>query len=89
MPWMFLFLPPKVKPREWYWMRPWLQHTGGGCGCTGCREVVQDRVNGCLLAHENIDDFVAGLEWVQKQTPTKLKKIKTACRQTAGFFFYG
>jgi len=52
----------------------------------GVREVVIDRVNGCLLAHENIDDFVSGLEWVQKLTPAKLKKTKLACRKTADLF---
>jgi glycosyltransferase involved in cell wall biosynthesis len=52
----------------------------------GVREVVQDHVNGCLLAHENIDDFVLGLEWVQKLPAVKLKKIKTACRKTADSF---
>jgi len=52
----------------------------------GVREVVEDRINGCLLPHENIDDFVAGLEWVQKLSAIKLKKIKTACHQTANRF---
>ncbi len=52
----------------------------------GVREVVQDRVNGCLVPDENIDDFVSGLEWVQKQPAVRLKKIKQACRQTAGLF---
>ena len=52
----------------------------------GVREVVQNRVNGCLLAHESIDDFVLGLEWIQKQTARKLKKIKAACRKTAELF---
>jgi len=52
----------------------------------GVREVVQDRINGCLLGQENIDDFVEGLEWVEKLTPAKLKKIKQACHQTARDF---
>jgi 1,2-diacylglycerol 3-alpha-glucosyltransferase len=52
----------------------------------GVREVVQDRVNGCLIAHENIDDFVLGLDWVKKQSDAKLKKIKAACLQTSESF---
>ena len=52
----------------------------------GVREVVQNRVNGCLLAHENIDDFVLGLEWIKKQPAAKLKKIKASCRKTADLF---
>jgi len=52
----------------------------------GVREVVQDGINGCLLAHENIDDFVLGLEWIQKLPAAKLKKIKAACRKTADIF---
>ncbi len=52
----------------------------------GVREVVLDHVNGCLLAHENIDDFVSGLEWIQQLPATKLKNIKTVCRQTADYF---
>jgi 1,2-diacylglycerol 3-alpha-glucosyltransferase len=52
----------------------------------GVREVVQNRINGYLLANENIDEFVLGLEWIQKQPPTKLKKIKASCRQTAELF---
>jgi len=52
----------------------------------GVREVVHDYVNGCLLAHENINDFVLGLEWIKKQPAAKLKNIKTACRKTAYYF---
>jgi 1,2-diacylglycerol 3-alpha-glucosyltransferase len=52
----------------------------------GVREVVRDRINGCLLPRENIDDFVAGLRWVKKLRPAKLERIKKACKQTAGLF---
>jgi len=52
----------------------------------GVREVVQDRINGCLLPGENTDDFVSGLEWVQELSAEKLNKIKAACRQTADRF---
>ncbi len=52
----------------------------------GVREVVRDQINGRLLAHENRDDFVSALEWLQQLTPAKLKKVKAACRQTAGLF---
>jgi glycosyltransferase involved in cell wall biosynthesis len=49
----------------------------------GVREVVEDHVNGCLLAHESIDEFTTGLEWVKKLTPFKLSKVKKACRETS------
>jgi len=52
----------------------------------GVREVVTDGVNGRLLAHENIDDFISGIEWVQNLTEPKLKKVKAACRKTAKSF---
>jgi hypothetical protein len=52
----------------------------------GVREVVKDRINGCLLPKENIDEFVSGLEWVQKLSAPKLKKIRQACTQTAESF---
>ncbi len=52
----------------------------------GVREVVRDHINGCLLARENIDDFVSALEWAKKQPDAKLKKIKLACRQTANLY---
>ena len=52
----------------------------------GVREVVEDGVNGRLLARENIDEFVSGLDWARKLTAVKLKKIKQSCRQTAYSF---
>ena len=52
----------------------------------GVREVVQDCVNGRLLAEENLADFVAGLAWVKKQNAFRMKKIKKACRDTAQKF---
>jgi 1,2-diacylglycerol 3-alpha-glucosyltransferase len=52
----------------------------------GVREVVYNHVNGYLLAHENMDEFISGLEWVRKLPDTGLKKLKASCRQTAGYF---
>jgi len=52
----------------------------------GVREVVKDRVNGCLLANESIEDFVAGLGWLKKLNVTGTKKIKKACKDTAKDF---
>lgn len=52
----------------------------------GVREVVKDRVNGRLLVRESIDDFVGGLVWLKKQPVLRMKKIKKACKETAGHF---
>jgi len=52
----------------------------------GVREVVKNRINGCLLAHEDVDDFVISLEWIQELNVEKLKIIKRACKQTAIHF---
>ena len=52
----------------------------------GVREVLRDRVNGCLLTTESIEDFVAGLVWMKKQPVLKIKKIKKACKETAKKF---
>ena len=42
----------------------------------GVREVVKDGVNGRLIINENIEDFVASLEWLKKQSIPGIKKIK-------------
>ena len=52
----------------------------------GAREVVKDQVNGRLLAQENIEDFVLALEWIKKQSVSRIKKIKKACKETAQEF---
>lgn len=52
----------------------------------GVREVVKDGVNGRLLIHEKIEDFVAGLGWLKKQPASRIKKIKKACKETAQGF---
>ncbi len=52
----------------------------------GVREVVRDALNGRLLANENIEDFVSALTWFKKQSVPQIKKIKAACKQTAGEF---
>jgi 1,2-diacylglycerol 3-alpha-glucosyltransferase len=53
---------------------------------SGVREIVQDRINGSLVATENIEDFVSALEWLKKRSKAELEKIKTACHQSAEDF---
>jgi 1,2-diacylglycerol 3-alpha-glucosyltransferase len=52
----------------------------------GVREVVKDGVNGRLLSHESMEDFVAGLVWLKKKPVSQIKKIKKACKETAQSF---
>jgi len=52
----------------------------------GVREVVIDGVNGRLIAHESVEDFVAGLVWLKKKPVAQIKKIKKACKETAQNF---
>jgi hypothetical protein len=47
-------------------------------------------VNGRLLLHENIGDFVAALAWLKKQPDARIEKIRKACADTAqGFSMKG
>lgn len=55
----------------------------------GVREVVQDGINGLLLARENIDDFVVALRGLVKQSVITKKKMKKASRETAVRFSMG
>ena len=57
-----------------------------GVDAPGVREVIHDGINGCLLAHEDIEDFVHALEWIQRQPPAKLRAIKCQCHETAVTF---
>jgi 1,2-diacylglycerol 3-alpha-glucosyltransferase len=52
----------------------------------GVREVVKDCINGRLLKNESIEDFVLALMWLKKQSVTRIKKIKKACKATAQEF---
>ncbi len=52
----------------------------------GVREIVKDKSNGRLIARDNVEDCVSALEWVKALSLPQLKKIKTACRDTAGNF---
>ena len=53
---------------------------------SGVREVVKDETNGRLLLKENEEDLVSALEWVERLTEEKSKKIKTECLKTAKDF---
>jgi 1,2-diacylglycerol 3-alpha-glucosyltransferase len=52
----------------------------------GVREVVEDGVNGRLLARESIEDLVVALQWLVAQSPAEITKMKKACLQTAHEF---
>lgn len=52
----------------------------------GVREVVDDGVNGRLLAAQNQEEFIAALQWVRSRTPEQAKSLSKACRMTAEGF---
>jgi 1,2-diacylglycerol 3-alpha-glucosyltransferase len=52
----------------------------------GVREVVEDGINGCLLAKESLEDFSSALLWMSKQSKTKIKLMKKASLETAKRF---
>jgi len=52
----------------------------------GVREVVKDGVNGRLLVNESIEDFVSALKGIKKLSPVQIRKLKKACKETAGHF---
>lgn len=55
----------------------------------GAREVVKDEVNGRLLMSERAEDFVAALQWVMRQSPESLAKIKVSGLEMADDFSMG
>jgi len=52
----------------------------------GAREIVQDTVNGRLLAGASISTFAAALQWVAAQSPQKRAALADAARATAEQF---
>jgi 1,2-diacylglycerol 3-alpha-glucosyltransferase len=54
-----------------------------GVDAPGVREVVHDGINGCLLSHEDVEDFVHALEWIQRQPADRSNAIKQQCHDTA------
>jgi 1,2-diacylglycerol 3-alpha-glucosyltransferase len=52
----------------------------------GVREVVKDTINGRLLANESIEEFMAALIWLKKQSIAQRTEIKKACKATAKGF---
>lgn len=52
----------------------------------GVREVVEDGINGRLLPHESLEDFVSALEWMSALPVSKSRVLKTAARKTAERF---
>jgi 1,2-diacylglycerol 3-alpha-glucosyltransferase len=52
----------------------------------GVREVVEDRINGCLLAEENKNDFIQALQWIKNLPISKFRSMKKACGKTAERF---
>ncbi len=52
----------------------------------GVREVVKDKINGCLLRDESVGDFFEALEWIAQQKEEKKERLKKECRKTAEEF---
>lgn len=52
----------------------------------GVREVVEDGVNGRLLAEENLEDFVSALSWTASLPPEKVRDLQEALKRTADRF---
>lgn len=52
----------------------------------GVREVMQDKVNGRMIASEGFGDFILALDWMKKRSPEELKKICESCLKTAKNF---
>lgn len=52
----------------------------------GAREVVEDGVNGRLLARENLSEFVAALEQIASLSPEARTTMQDHCRATADKF---
>lgn len=52
----------------------------------GAREVVQDRINGRLLARDDISEFVEALDWVYRQTGEQRQAIHQHAVRTAQAF---
>lgn len=52
----------------------------------GVREVVKDKINGRLLAREDLNDFRKALEWYEKLSTRERKEIQKEAKKTAGHF---
>jgi glycosyltransferase involved in cell wall biosynthesis len=53
---------------------------------SGVRDVVQDGINGRLLPREDLDSFVAALEWTRRLTPAERSNVSLAVHATAEEF---
>ncbi|MFT4582548.1 MAG: 1,2-diacylglycerol 3-alpha-glucosyltransferase [Gammaproteobacteria bacterium] len=52
----------------------------------GVREVVEDRLNGRLLASESLEDFIDALDWVAALEGRSIVELNAAARRTAAQF---
>ncbi|SDK15200.1 Glycosyltransferase involved in cell wall bisynthesis [Microbulbifer yueqingensis] len=52
----------------------------------GCREVVRDRVNGCLVKREDRSEFVAAIDWLYRQPAPQRRALCDAALATARQF---
>jgi 1,2-diacylglycerol 3-alpha-glucosyltransferase len=49
----------------------------------GVRDVVRDRINGRLVAEQDIDQFATALAWMAARTPEQASRLRAAARATA------
>lgn len=54
-----------------------------GLDAPGVRDIVRDRLNGRLVAHESVDAFVEALQWIASRPSTELRKLQDGARQSA------
>ncbi|GAA5523652.1 alpha-monoglucosyldiacylglycerol synthase [Microbulbifer aestuariivivens] len=52
----------------------------------GTREVVEDRINGCLVKSANAAEFVDAIAWLHQQGPEQRQALRDAALQTAKTF---
>ncbi|MBL8013728.1 MAG: glycosyltransferase, partial [Candidatus Omnitrophica bacterium] len=57
-----------------------------GVDASGVRDVIEDKINGCLIMQENQEEFLQALDWVRNLPQPATQKMKRACRYTAERF---
>lgn len=53
---------------------------------SGVRDVVEDKINGCLIMEENEEQFLNAMHWIKDLSVPAKNKMKGACRYTAERF---
>lgn len=57
-----------------------------GLDAPGVRDIVRDKVNGRLVAHESEEEFIKALSWVLQRTPAERRILNAAAKKTAKEF---